>query len=91
MSKAELIDAIAEKSELTKKDSAKALNAMLEVVESALISGDKIRLVGFGTLEVKQRAARKCRKIGTGEELHVPAYKTVVFRIGRPLKAKINE
>jgi DNA-binding protein HU-beta len=90
MNKTELIDKMAEKSGLTKKDSEKALSAVLESVEEALINSDKVQLVGFGSFEVKQRAARKGRNPQTMEEINIPESKIPAFKAGKDLKEKIN-
>lgn len=91
MNKTELIDSMAKKSELTKKDSEKALNAMIESMEEALGNGEKIQLVGFGSFEVKQRAARKGRNPQTMEEIDIPETKAPVFRAGKELKEMLNK
>ncbi|AEY67919.1 MULTISPECIES: HU family DNA-binding protein [Eubacteriales] len=91
MNKSELVDKMAEKSGLSKKDSDKALNAMLESVEEALTSGDKVQLIGFGSFEVKQRAARKGRNPQTMEEINIPESKAPVFKAGKDLKEMINK
>jgi DNA-binding protein HU-beta len=86
MNKAELVTAIAEKSELTKKDAAKAVDAFISVVSDALAQEDKVQLVGFGTFEVKHRAERKGRNPQTGQEITIPASKAPVFKAGKALK-----
>lgn len=91
MNKTELIDSMAKKSELTKKDSEKALNALIESMEEALGKGEKIQLVGFGSFEVKQRAARKGRNPQTMEEIDIPETKAPVFRAGKELKETLNK
>lgn len=91
MNKSELVDKMAEISGLSKKDSDKALNAMLESVEEALTSGDKVQLIGFGSFEVKQRAARKGRNPQTMEEINIPESKAPVFKAGKDLKEMINK
>ena len=90
MNKTELIDQIAEKSGLTKKDSEAALNATIEAITSALAGGDKISLVGFGTFEVKERAARIGRNPKTKEEIQIPASKAPAFKAGKQLKDAVN-
>jgi DNA-binding protein HU-beta len=90
MNKTELINAIAAKSGLSKKNSEIALNAMVSSVEDALVAGEKVVLVGFGTFEVKQRAARKGRNPQTKEVIDIPASKAPVFKPGKGLKDKIN-
>ena len=86
MNKAELVSVIAEKTDMTKKDAEKALNAVLSAIEDALKKGDKVQLVGFGTFEVKERAARKGRNPQTGQEIEIPASKVPVFKPGKLLK-----
>ncbi|MBQ3575133.1 MAG: HU family DNA-binding protein [Clostridia bacterium] len=86
MNKATLIAKIAEKSELTKKQAEAALNAFTDTVVEALKEGDKIQLVGFGTFEVKERAARIGRKPSTGESIEIPAKKSPVFKAGKGFK-----
>lgn len=90
MNKPELISAIAEKSNLTKKDAESALNAFLETVTDAMIVGDKVQLIGFGTFEVKERAARIGRNPQTKEEIHIPAGKPPSFKAGKALKDAIK-
>ncbi|MDI9482512.1 MAG: HU family DNA-binding protein [Bacillota bacterium] len=90
MNKTELVSAIAAKSGLSKKNSEAALNAMIASVEDALVAGEKVVLVGFGTFEVKQRAERKGRNPQTKEEIIIPASKAPVFKAGKGLKDKIN-
>ncbi|MDI3534395.1 MAG: DNA-binding protein HU-beta [Thermosediminibacterales bacterium] len=91
MNKAELITSISEKSGLTKKDSEKALNAFVESVEEALVNGEKVQLVGFGTFEVRERSARKGRNPQTGEEIEIPAAKIPAFKAGKALKDSVNK
>ncbi len=91
MNKSELITKMAEKSELTKKDTEKALKAFVESVEEALASNDKVQLVGFGTFEVKERAARIGRNPRTREEIQIPASKAPVFKPGKDLKDLVNK
>ena len=90
MNKTELIAAIAEKSELTKKDAEKALKAFTDVVADELKKGEKIQLVGFGTFEVSHRAAREGRNPQTGETMQIKASKTPKFKAGKALKDAIN-
>jgi len=89
VNKAELVSVIAEKAEMTKKDAEKALNAVLAAIEEALKKGEKVQLVGFGTFEVRERAARKGRNPQTGQEIEIPASKVPVFKPGKLLKEKI--
>ena len=86
MNKTELVASVAEKAELSKKDAEKAVAAMLESVEEALKAGDKVALVGFGTFEVKERAARTCKNPRTGEAVKIPAARVPVFKAGKGLK-----
>lgn len=86
MTKAELVALVAEKSELTKKDADKAVAAVIESVTEALVKGDKVALVGFGTFEVKQRAARKGHNPKTKAPIDIPASKAPVFKAGKSLK-----
>ena len=75
---------------MTKKDSEAAINAFISVVEDALTSGEKVVLVGFGTFETKNRAARKGRNPQTKETITIPASKAPVFKPGKALKDKVN-
>ena len=86
MNKAELIAAVAEKAELSKKDSEKAVNAALDVITEALTKGDKVQLVGFGAFDVKTRAARIGRNPQTKKEIEIPASKVPQFKAGKALK-----
>ncbi len=90
MNKTELVAAIAEKAELSKKDAEKALNAFIESVEGALKASDKVQLVGFGTFEVKTRAARKGRNPQTKQEITIPASKAPAFKAGKAFKDAIK-
>ena len=86
MTKAELISAIAEKTELSKKDSEKALNALTAVITDTLEKGDKIQLVGFGTFETRDRKAREGINPQTKKKIKIPATKVPAFKAGRALK-----
>ncbi|MBO6301784.1 MAG: HU family DNA-binding protein [Ruminiclostridium sp.] len=86
MTKAELISAIAEKTELSKKDSEKALNAVVTVISDTLAKGDKIQLVGFGTFETRERKAREGINPQTKKKIKIPATKVPAFKAGRALK-----
>ncbi|AFK94352.1 MULTISPECIES: HU family DNA-binding protein [Thermoanaerobacterium] len=90
MNKVELVAKIAEKSELTKKDAEKALNAFVDVVQEALKQGDKVQLVGFGTFEVRERAERKGRNPQTGEEITIAATKVPAFKVGAEFKKVVS-
>ena len=90
MNKTELVAAIAEKTDLPKKDAEKALKAFTDVVAEELKKGEKIQLVGFGTFEVSERAARTVRNPQSGEEMKIPASKAPKFKAGKALKDMIN-
>ena len=90
MNKTELVAAIAEKAELSKKDSEKALKAFVDVVTAQLKKDDKIQLVGFGTFEVSERAAREGRNPQTGKTMKIAACKAPKFKAGKALKDAIN-
>ena len=90
MNKTELVAAIAEKAELSKKDSEKALKAFIDVVTEELKKGEKIQLVGFGTFEVTERAAREGRNPLTGEKMQIKASKAPKFKAGKALKDAVN-
>ena len=86
MNKATLIAKMAEKSELNKKQAEAALNAFTDTVVEAMKAGEKVQLMGFGTFEVKERAARVGRKPGTDETIEIPAKKVPGFKAGKGLK-----
>ena len=90
MNKADLIAAIAAKTGDTKKAAEASVNAFVEVVTDALKEGDKVQLVGFGSFEVRKRAARKGRNPQTKEEIKIPASKAPVFKAGKALKDLVN-
>jgi DNA-binding protein HU-beta len=90
MNKAELVAAIAEKTELSKKDSEKALKAFVDVVTEELTKGEKVQLVGFGTFEVAERPARTGRNPQTKEAITIAASKAPKFKAGKALKDVIN-
>ena len=91
MTKAELIAKIAEEAALSKKDAEKALNATIASITGALKKGDKVQLVGFGTFDVKERAARQGRNPATGKAMTIPASKHIAFTVGKTLKDEINK
>ena len=91
MNRTELIAAVAEKAELSKKDAEKAIKAFTEAVSEELANGGKIQLVGFGTFEVAERAAREGRNPQTGETMPIAASKSPKFKPGKALKDLINE
>ena len=86
MTKANIVDAVATKTGVTKKAAEAAVNAALEAVTEALKAGDKVQLVGFGTFEAKERPARVARNPRTGEEITIEASKTASFKVGKALK-----
>lgn len=90
MNKQELLSAMAEKSGLTKKDSEAALAAFIETVQDTLKKGEKVQLIGFGSFEVRDRAARTGKNLFTGEEMNIPAAKVPAFKAGRALKDLVN-
>lgn len=90
MNKAELISAVAEKSGLTKKDATAVLTAIIDTVETTLKNGDSVQIMGFGTFEVRERAARKGRNPQTGEEIQIQASKTPAFKPGKQLKDAVK-
>ncbi len=90
MNKTQFVEAIAAKSGLSKKAAEAALNAMTDVVAETLKAGEKIQLVGFGTFEVKERAARAGRNPKTGETIQIAASKTPAFSAGKALKDSVN-
>ncbi|MBP5180920.1 MAG: HU family DNA-binding protein [Clostridiales bacterium] len=91
MNKTELIESIAKKAGLSKKDAEAALKATIESIETALTKGDKVSLVGFGTFEVKKRAAREGRNPATGETIKIKASKAPAFKAGKEFKDKVNK
>lgn len=91
MNKTELVAAIAEKTGLTKKDAEGAVKAFTDTVAEQLKAGDKIQLVGFGTFEVAERAARTGKNPQTKEEIQIPASKAPKFKAGRALKDTVNK
>lgn len=90
VSKADLIDAVAEKSDLTKKDVKTVVDTMLETVSSHLKQGDKVQLTGFGTFEVRDRKARTGVKPGTTDKIDIPASKYPAFKPGKGLKDNVR-
>jgi len=86
MTKADLITKIAEKSELSKKDSEKALNAVIAAVTEALAEGDKVQLIGFGTFEVRDKKEKEAINPRTKETVKIPASKAPVFKAGKAFK-----
>ena len=90
MNKSELVAAVAEKAGLPKKDAECAISALTDVIADALKKGDKVQLVGFGSFEVSERAARTGRNPQTKEEIKIPASKAPKFKAGKALKDKVN-
>ena len=90
MNKTELVAAIAEKAELSKKDTEKALKAFIDVVAEELKKEEKVQLVGFGTFEVSKRAEREGRNPQTGESMKIAASKAPKFKAGKALKDAVN-
>ena len=91
MNKTQLIEAVAAKTDLTKKQAEAAVNATIASVIEALKAGDKVQLVGFGTFEVKERAARTGRNPQTKETIKIPAKKLPVFKAGKALKDAVDK
>lgn len=90
MNKTELIAVVAEKSELSKKDAEKAVNAVIESIVEALKADEKVSLVGFGSFEAKTRPARKGHNPATGKEIEIEASKAPSFKAGKALKDALN-
>ena len=91
MNKTELIAAVAEKAELSKKDAEKAVKAFTDVVSEELVKGGKVQLVGFGTFEVSERASREGRNPKTGKPMTIAAPRTPKFKAGKALKDEVNK
>lgn len=89
MTKKELIESIANKAGLQKRQASNALEAFIDSVSGALKKGQKVQLVGFGTFEVRKRGARQGRNPQTGAKINIPASKNVAFRTGKALKEKL--
>ncbi len=90
MKKQELVAAIAQEAEISKKDAERALSAAINTISKALADGDKIQLVGFGTFEVRERAARTGKNPRTGEMIEIAASKVPAFKAGKALKDVVN-
>lgn len=86
MNKTELVSVVSEKTEFSKKESAQIVDALFASIEEALAKGEKVQLIGFGTFEVRERAARKGRNPQTGAEIEIPASKVPAFKPGKALK-----
>lgn len=89
MNKTDLINAVSEASELSKKDATKAVDAVFDSILDALKNGDKVQLIGFGNFEVRERAARKGRNPQTGEEIEIAASKVPAFKPGKTMKETV--
>ena len=90
MNRLELVNTISRKMGATKKDAEKAVTAFIDTVTEALVEGRKVQLIGFGTFEVRERAARKGRNPQTGEEIEIPASKIPAFKAGKSLKDSVK-
>ncbi|MGI6558574.1 MAG: HU family DNA-binding protein [Limnochordia bacterium] len=90
MTKADLIDSVAEKAAITKKDAGRVVDAVFNTIMEALAQGDKVQLVGFGTFEVRHRAGRTGRNPQTGETIDIEARNMPVFRAGKALKEAVQ-
>ncbi|MCE4052181.1 HU family DNA-binding protein [Bacillus sp. Au-Bac7] len=90
MNKTDLINAVAESSELSKKDSTRVVDSVMETITTALKNGDKVEIIGFGAFSVSERAARKGRNPQTGEEIEIAASKAPSFKAGKKLKDAVK-
>lgn len=90
MNKAELIEKVARSAELTKRDAEAAVAAILDEIEAALLKGEEVKISGFGIFEVKERAARDGTNPATQEKIHIPASKSVGFKVSKALKEKLG-
>ena len=90
MNRSELISAVAEQASLSKKEADAAVSALIDVVTDTLKKGDKLSLIGFGTFEVSERAAREGKNPLTGEKIQIPACKVPKFKAGKALKDSLN-
>ncbi|MDG4656092.1 HU family DNA-binding protein [Ectobacillus antri] len=91
MNKTDLVNAVAEASDIAKKDATKAVDAVFDAILEALKNGDKVQLIGFGNFEVRERAARKGRNPQTGEEIEIAASKVPAFKPGKALKDAVQQ
>ncbi|HZK44048.1 MAG TPA: HU family DNA-binding protein [Syntrophomonadaceae bacterium] len=89
MNKTELVKALAEKTEMTQKDAAKALEAVVATIQETLAEGERVQIIGFGSFEVRDRKERKVISPATGEEILVPATKVPAFKAGKSLKEAV--
>ena len=90
MNKTELVSVVSEKTEFSKKESGQIVDALFASIEEALAKGEKVQLIGFGTFEVRERAARKGRNPQTGAEIEIPASKVPAFKPGKALKDAVK-
>lgn len=90
MNKTELINALAERTQLSKKDASAAVNSMFDLISESLGKGESVQLISFGNFEVRERAARKGRNPQTGEEIDIAATKTPAFKAGKQLKDAVK-
>ncbi|GHV97473.1 transcriptional regulator [Lactobacillus nasalidis] len=90
MNKTELVSVVSEKTEFSKKESAQIVDALFATIEEELAKGEKVQLIGFGTFEVRERAARKGRNPQTGAEIEIPASKVPAFKPGKALKDAVK-
>ncbi|WP_085990981.1 HU family DNA-binding protein [Oceanobacillus senegalensis] len=91
MNKTDLINQVAEKSELSKKDATQAVGAVLDSIMESMKNGETVQLIGFGNFEVRERSARKGRNPQTGEEIDIPASKVPAFKPGKALKDIVKD
>ena len=90
MTRTELVANVAEKAGITKKSADVVLNSLFDTIKQALVEGDKVQIIGFGTFEIRNRAARKGRNPQSGEEIDIPASKLPSFKAGKALKEAVN-
>lgn len=90
MNKTDLINAVAEQADLTKKEAGLAVDAVFEAIQTSLAKGEKVQLIGFGNFEVRERAARKGRNPQTGKKIDIPASKVPAFKAGKALKDAVK-
>ena len=90
MNKTELIGAVAQEAEMTKKDAEKAVKAVIDVISKTLEKGEKVQLIGFGTFEVRQRKAREGHNPATQKAIKIPAFKSPAWRVSKQLKERVN-
>ena len=91
MTKSDLINSVAQKADISKKDADKAVSAVIAAISDSLVAGEKVQLVGFGTFEVRDRAAREGKNPATGEKITIAATKVPAFKAGKALKEAVNK